>query len=175
MARVALPPEMRAWLLAPGSLTAKLKAHCQAFEVRLLRQAHDRCHADQRALFGMRGGRVIAREVLLCCDGVPVVYAQSVLPAAHAAHWPFLRSLGARSLGSRLFTDARIASGALGFARLGPRHALARRAHDALAGLPGQARIPARRRLYRRGGGRLLVTELFLPAIAGLKPRDELT
>jgi chorismate--pyruvate lyase len=168
MARGAVPPAMRAWLFARGSLTAKLIAHCASFEVRLLRQAPGAALADQRAPLGIRRGRVMVREVLLCCDGEPVVYAQTVLPAAHAAHWPFLRRLGSRSLGSRLFTDARIAAGELQAARLGARDALARRARAEVAGLPAQ-RIPARRRLYRRGGGCLLVTELFLPAIAASK------
>jgi chorismate--pyruvate lyase len=172
-ARIAAPPALRAWLAAPGSLTARLVAHSQRFEVRLLRQAKARCLADQRALLRMRHGPVIAREVLLCCDGVPVVYAQTVLPAAQARSWPLLRGLGARSLGSKLFADARIAAGELQHARLAPGDALARRARAALTKLPAQARIPARRRLYRRGGNSLLVTELFLPAIAELEQRNE--
>ena len=169
MARAVMPETMRAWLFSRGSLTARLVAHCAAFEVRLLRQAMGTPLADQRERLGMRRGRVVSREVLLCCDGVPVVYAQTALPAAHLAAWPFLRRLGARSLGSRLYTDARIDAGALQAARLAPRHALAKRARMAVAGLPAQ-RLPARRRLYRRGGTNLLVTELFLPAVMALNP-----
>lgn len=169
MARAVMPEAMRAWLFSRYSLTARLVAHCAAFEVRLLRQARSTPLADQRDPLGMRRGRVVSREVLLCCDGVPVVYAQTALPASHLAAWPFLRGLGARSLGSRLYTDARIVAGALQATRLASGHALAKRARMAVPGLPAQ-RIPARRRLYRRGGTSLLVTELFLPAVMALNP-----
>jgi chorismate--pyruvate lyase len=166
-------PALRAWLTSPGSLTARLRSHCDNFEVRLLRQAHRVCLPDQARTIGLaRRGRVLEREVLLCCDGRPVVYAQTVAPASCSANdWPFLSKLGSRSLGAALFGDPRITHGPLQHARLGAGHPLLRRA---LAALPLQecgVPLHARRRQYRRRGGVLLVTELFLPAIAQLTPR----
>ena len=173
VAPVHAAPALRDWLLAPGSLTARLRAHCLRFDVRVLRQASALCVSDQAAAVGLaRPLRVQEREVLLLCDGLPVVYAQTVLPAGRSsADWPFFHALGSRSLGSALFCDPAIVRGALQHARLSARHPLARRALAALPSADPGATLHARRCLYRRRRGLLLVTELFLPAIAQLMPR----
>lgn len=173
LAAVHAAPALRGWLFAPGSLTARLRAHCRHFSVRLLRQGSAVCLADQASEIGLaRAKRVQEREVLLLCDGVPVVYAQTVLPAGRSgADWPFFNALGSRSLGSALFHDPRIARGALQHARLSARHPLAQRALAALPSPDVATTLHARRCLYRRRRGLLLVTELFLPAIAQLMPR----
>ena len=173
VAAVGASPALRGWLVSPGSLTARLRAHCSRFDVRLLRQSHAVCLPDQaRAIGFARPGRVIEREVLLCCDGLPVVYAQTVVPApCSASDWPFFSALGSRSLGSALFRDPRIVRGALQHARLTPRHPLAQRTLALAPAQAGCAVLHARRCLYRRRHGLLLVTELFLPAIAHLRPR----
>ena len=173
VAAVHAAPGLRDWLRAPGSLTARLRAHCLRFDVHLLRQGGAICLADQApALALARTTRVLEREVLLLCDGLPVVYAQTVVPAARSgADWPFFNALGSRSLGSALFHDPRITRGGLQHARLCARHPLAQRALAALTpGEPASA-FHARRCLYRRQRGLLLVTELFLPAITQLMPR----
>jgi len=173
MAPVHAAPALRDWLVAPGSLTARLRLHCRRFDVRVLRQGSAVCLADQASEIGLaRPMRVQQREVLLLCDGVPVVYAQTVLPAGRGrADWPFFKVLGSRSLGSALFHDPAITRGALQHARLSARHPLAQRALAALPSHAPGATLHARRCLYRRRRGRLLVTELFLPAIAQLMPR----
>jgi chorismate--pyruvate lyase len=158
------PPFLQPWLLEPGSLTARLQAHCRHFEVRLLRQSHGVCQPDQAGVIGLaRAARVREREVLLCCDGEPVVYAHTVAALACAADWPFFNRLGQRSLGTALFSDPLIARGRLQHARLHARHALPACRDERL--------LHARRCLYRRHRGLLLVTELFLPTLARLAPR----
>ncbi|HEY8607292.1 MAG TPA: chorismate lyase [Noviherbaspirillum sp.] len=161
---------MRGWLTDTMSLTAKLQRHCGHFRVQRLAQSNNACLPDERALLGLpRRLQVQAREVLLRCDGRPVVYAHTVVPlSASAADWPFFRRLGERSLGSTLFGDPRVRRGSLQYARLHSRHPLARRAAAAL-GTPLDAPLLARRCLYRRRRGLLLVTELFLPAIVALR------
>ena len=73
----------------------------------------------RRSAIGMhRPGRVWEREVLLRCDGVPVVFAHTVVPmSATAADWPLFSALGERSLGSTLFYDPLVTRGELEFAR----------------------------------------------------------
>jgi chorismate--pyruvate lyase len=173
VAAVHSAPALRDWLLAPGSMTERLRAHCLRFDVRVLRQGNAVCLADQASVIGLaRPVRVVEREVLLVCDGIPVVYAQTVVPArCSGAAWPFLHALGSRSLGSALFGDPRIARSALQQARLSAHHPLVRRAQAALPSLDAATTLHARRCLYRRWRGLLLVTELFLPAIAQLMPR----
>jgi chorismate--pyruvate lyase len=171
------PASYRRWLAAPGSLTATLKAHSDVFRVQPLRQHGARCLTDEAVEIGLaRPQRVWQREVLLKCDETPVVFAHTVVPlSATAADWPLFGGLGARSLGSTLFGDPRVWRGALQFARLRPGHPLHRRALSALAaqGTPLPAlyasTLYARRCLYRRHAGLLLVTEVFLPAVLALQ------
>lgn len=164
--------EMRDWLVDTGSLTLKLMACSSQFRVRRLRQQCGICLADESAAVALpRRCRVQEREVLLLCDGRPTVYAHTIVPLyATAADWPFFGTLGERSLGSTLFGDPQVTRGPLQFARLRAQHPLAQRAHAVLAGERVDFPIFARRCLYRRCNGALLVTELFLPAIAGLRP-----
>ena len=175
---------MTAWLTAPGSLTARLVAHSNAFRVQRLHQHTALCLADEAAAIGMaRPGRVLEREVLLRCDGVAVVFAHTVVPLSDSAtDWPLFGGLGERSLGSTLFYDPLVRRGALEFARLRTGHPLVQRARAALGVLDGSLDgsrnriiddVPtyyARRCLYRRHQGSLLVTEVFLPPVLALQP-----
>jgi chorismate--pyruvate lyase len=113
------------------------------------------------------------REVLLRCDGRPVVYGHTVVPlCATANDWPLFSALGERSLGSTLFHDPRVQRGRLEFARIRPGHPLLARVHAALgetdAAIDADAIHYARRCVYRRRQGLLLVTEVFLPAVLDL-------
>jgi len=175
---------MRAWLTTPGSLTARLIAHSKEFRVQKLRQAGALCLADEARAIGLpRARRVWEREVLLRCDGRPVVFGHTVVPLnASANDWPLFSVLGERSLGTTLFYDPRVARGRLEFARIRPGHPLHARVAAALgasgaaaagnrdgadAGCPYTTYF-ARRCVYRRRQGLLLVTEVFLPAVLNL-------
>jgi chorismate--pyruvate lyase len=165
---------MRDWLTTPGSLTARLIAHSRQFRVQKLRQAGNLCLADEAAAIGLaRPARVLEREVLLRCDGAPVVYGHTVVPlSATANDWPLFSALGERSLGTTLFYDPLVKRGQLEFARIRPGHPLLARVQAALAReglvLPPDAVHYARRCVYRRRQGLLLVTEVFLPAVLNL-------
>lgn len=164
---------MRRWLSAGGSLTARLIAHSSRFRVQRLHQHSALCLADETHAIGLsQRARVWEREVLLRCDGKPVVFAHTVVPlCATASDWPLFNALGERSLGTTLFHDPRVARGELEFARLKPGHPLYRRAIAALGGEAAPGVLYARRCLYRRRRGTLLVTEVFLPGVLNLMPR----
>jgi chorismate--pyruvate lyase len=171
---VGVDAAMRDWLTTPGSLTARLIAHSRNFRVQKLRQESNICLADEAAAIGLpRPQRVWEREVLLRCDGAPVVYGHTVVPmSATASDWPLFSALGERSLGTTLFHDPLVQRGRLEFARIRPGHPLLARMHAALGADPGQERKNgvyfARRCVYRRHQGLLLVTEVFLPAVLNL-------
>ena len=184
------PQAVRHWLTGSGSLTAKLKDHSQAFRVQRLHQRTAICLNDEAFALGLhRAGRVWEREVLLRCDNTPVVFAHTVVPmSASASDWPLFSALGERSLGATLlFGDPLVRRGLLEFARLREGHPLVLRARAALAlgPEPGPEQAPpdcpprlwyARRCLYRRRQGTLLVTEVFLPSVQNLqlqKPNKE--
>ena len=166
---VNAPPAMRPWLTVAASLTAALQAHSRAFRVECLHQRSARCLGDEAAALGLaRPGGVAERAVLLKCDNKAVVFAHTVVPmTATAADWPLFSALGNASLGSTLFGDRQVRRGTLEDARLGSGHPLLLRARAALGAGAG-AVLYARRCLYRRNRGTLLVTEVFLPAILEL-------
>lgn len=171
---VRAPAAMHGWLTTPGSLTARLVAHSRQFRVQKLRQDVAPCLADEARAIGLaRARRVHEREVLLRCDGQAVVYGHTVVPmSASASDWPLFSALGERSLGATLFYDPLVRRGRLEFARIRPGHPLLARVHAALgeAGSPFDAGAIhyARRCLYRRRQGLLLVTEVFLPEVLEL-------
>ena len=163
---------MRDWLTTSGSLTARLIAHSRQFRVQKLRQAGNLCLADEARAIGLpRPERVWEREVLLRCDGEPVVFAHTVVPmSATATDWPLFSALGERSLGTTLFYDPLVQRGQLEFARIRPGHPLLARLRAALKGDGPRSDTVyyARRCIYRRRQGLLLVTEVFLPAVLNL-------
>ena len=162
------PAAMRHWLTDSASLTVKLMARCEHFRVHRMRQTQALCLADESAALNLpHVKQVREREVLLECDGVPVVFAHTVVPLnANASDWPFFNTLGERSLGTTLFGDPLVQRGSLRFARLRSEHPLVRRACKALGVERLESPLYARRCLFRRKNGVLLVTEVFLPAIA---------
>lgn len=169
---VRAPATMRDWLTTPGSLTARLIAHSRQFRVQKLHQSAAVCLADEAAAIGLpRPQRVWEREVLLRCDGRPAVFGHTVVPMRATAHdWPLFSALGERSLGSTLFYDPRVERGRIEFARIRPGHPLLARLRAALGDgdVDPDALHYARRCVYRRRQGLLLVTEVFLPAVLEL-------
>jgi len=156
---------LHAWLADRGSLTARLVAASRVFAVRLLRQSLARPHPDEASAIGApRRERVVTREVLLVCDGRPVVFAHSIVRRRHLrGAWRSLGALGARPLGAALFADPRVARHPLAFRRLGTGHPLYCAVARALARTPGE--LWARRSLFVFERAPLLVTEVFLPEI----------
>lgn len=168
---VRAPARMRDWLTTEGSLTARLMAHSMTFRVRRLHQNAAMCLADEARAIGLaRPGRVWEREVLLECDGRPRVFGHTVVPTScTASDWPLFSALGERSLGSTLFYDPLVRRGQLEYARIRAGHPLMERVRAALGG-HDDTLYYARRCVYRRHQGLLLVTEVFLPAVLDLKP-----
>jgi chorismate--pyruvate lyase len=164
----------RDWLATKGSLTARLVAASSAFRVRRLHQKVAVCSLEEAAAIGLpRREHVWEREVLLCCDGRPVVFGHTVVPmSASASDWPLFSALGERSLGTTLFYDPLVRRGPLEFARLRDGHPLLARLRAGLGSEAGKSLdghvFHARRCVYRRHQGLLMVTEVFLPAVLDL-------
>lgn len=156
-------PVLRAWLTEPDSLTARCQRHCQDFRVRVLVSAKAVPLVDQSAPRRL----ALVREVLLECDGVPVIFAHTTLSTASKGiltRW--LARLGGRSLGSLLFSYPGFQRGAIEYCRLDARHRLFRRA--AAHGVT-ETCLWARRSIHGFGAQQVVVTEVFLPAIRRLK------
>ena len=191
-----LDSHVQNWLVDRQSLTRKLIQHSQKFQVKKLHQRKARMLNDEALAISISlPGRIWEREVLLICDDQPVVFGHSIVPLQRAFDWPHFAKLGSRSLGSTLFNDPLVKRSALQFARLYPSHPLARRAQRAI-GESLQSLVPAspgetageiypalnptlkpalnssffwaRRCLFQRKSGLMLVTEVLLPACFNL-------
>ncbi len=165
------PRFMHGWLTDDSSLTARIRARCGRFSLQVVSQGKGRVMPDERAALGVaHHGELWLREVLLVADGVPVVFARSLVPATVIpADWHLLHGLGGRPLANVLFDDPRVRRSPLEAARLDARDS---RWHQAVRAT-GHADLPplwARRSAFHRAGTPLLITEVFLPAIRNLAP-----
>lgn len=144
------------WLRGQGSLTRRLTAAGNGdFRVELLQQSAQPARADEALALGMQpGAQVWVREVLLHTAGAPRVFARSVAPLSSlAASGMDLDSLGTRSLGEILFSDARIQRSDIEISTYPAEW------------LPTAHRRPGlwgRRSLFSHASLRLLVCEVFL-------------
>ena len=173
LSAITPPHALRDWLTSKGSLTASLKNHCKRFHIQCLKQRQEICLTDDIKPIGLsRRCKTQVREVLLVCDGQPVVFAHSIITShATSLNWPMLKKLGNNSLGSLLFANPEVTREIPQFARLSHTHALSRRIRTALPEYADTASFYARRCLYRRKRGAMLVTEIFLPEITHLHTR----
>lgn len=158
----------RHWLLHVGSLTRRLQSVSRGFEVRPGRHLYARPQLDEAGLLGLpRRQRVLLREVYLCCDDVPVVFAHSVLPRRSLrGEWQRLGRLGNQPLGTALFMNPGVTRMPLEFKRLSRQHALYRRAVRTLDIRPPA--LWARRSVFRLKHSAIMVTEVFLPQVLTL-------
>ncbi len=162
-----IPGDMLPWLYDRGSLTARIKRACPSgcFRVRVLKQSWGRPLYSETSLLGMRrGGWAIVREVELHCNGVPWVFARSLIPAISlrgAARR--LGMLGDRPLGELLFSDPGTRRAVIQVARLLPRNRLFETATGRMQHVPVE--VWGRRTLFYLADQPLLVNEVFLPDI----------
>jgi chorismate lyase len=154
-----LPYAVRPWLLDESSLTVRLIACCDGqFSVRKLAHRWERPELSEQRLLDLPHGRVaMVRDVLLCCDARPMVFARSVLPLATlTGPLRHLRRLSNQSLGSFLFRQPSLQRTPFEVTRIEPGTGWLP------AYLPGSGPRWARRSRFTVGGRPLLVTEVFL-------------
>ncbi|MBM5573442.1 MULTISPECIES: chorismate lyase [Deefgea] len=160
---LALAPwSLRPWLSERGSLTQRLIAHFPQLTVRVLQQGFRRPHPDETQILQLpSASHVATREVLLCSQERPLVFAHSITCRQHlqAGFHLFERS-GSRPLGALLFADPCIRRSTLAWCKLSPRHPLWQKAQAAVGGQA--ATLWARRSVFYSGAAQLLVTEVFL-------------
>ena len=156
------------WLRDHGSLTRRIQQHCSRFSVQPLRSGLARVAFDEAALLGFPPECfAFSREVFLCADDRPVVFAHSTCAREYLyGSWRAMQGLGNRSLGTLLFTHPLVERHPLHFKSLQSHHPLYKRASEVLGHQPD--RLWARRSLFTLHNAPLLVTEVFLPEILKL-------
>ncbi len=156
------------WLRDAGSLTQRIQQRCERFSVCNVKSGLSRIALDESALLGIAPQRLAwSREVFLCADDQPVVFAHSACAATELrGAWQAVRGLGNKPLGALLFSHPQVVRQPLHYKSLHPHHPLYRRASSVLPDPPD--RLWARRSLFYLHNAPLLVTEVFLPEIIKL-------
>jgi len=157
------------WLRDHGSLTLRIQQRCAAFSVHNVHNCLATAAHDETVLLGLPlRQKIYTREVFLYADGMPVIFAHSVVAPQHLrGAWYALRRLGNHPLGALLFAHPLVERAPLHYKALKPHHALYHRAAAVLDTVPGH--LWARRSLFSLHGAPLLVTEVFLPDILKLQ------
>jgi chorismate--pyruvate lyase len=166
-----ISPGLRSWLFEAGSLTRRLARNCgERFSLRLVSSAWGPPLPDERQALRLAAGRAaLVRQVYLLCDGRPLVFARSVIPPRSLlGKNRRLTRLGSRPLAGLLFGHRPVDRDVLEVAALSPGHPLHALACHDLGPRPAGT-LWARRSVFYPARKPVLVTEVFLPDIAGLR------
>lgn len=153
------------WLTDNGSLTARLQQRYPDFSVMPTYLAY--CgshHCDASVLNIPPATIVLVREVQLCGNNQPVVFAHSILPGKSLrGEWRHLGHLGSKPLGAILFANQNVQRTAFAYKKMFANHVLYQAATKNLSNKP--AYLWARRSVFSLKCTRIMVTEVFLPAL----------
>jgi chorismate--pyruvate lyase len=169
-----------AWVGATGSLSARLARAHPPFSVRVLQQGRAPAWPGEHDSLDLPAHTpLLAREVILCGDGAPLVFARSVtsMQAAHGA-WRAIQGLGTRPLAQLLFSRSEIRRTPLRWQWLPisepSARAIARSWLQATEQTMPARGLWMRHSVFHRAGQALRVAECFLPKLVETWPRSEM-
>ena len=161
-----LKPGLKTWLLDAGSLTAKLlKLSHGKFRVQVLQQVHLRASRSEALALGIGLDTCcLVREVILCGNDEPWVFARSVLPLTSLiGPLRHLRKQGNRPLGAFLFSQPQLKRSPIALSFINRHHAYVPDEYLCNASVWG------RRSIFSVNNKPMLVSEVFLPEFPGSK------
>jgi len=156
---------LSAWLFDVSSLTARIIELCgNNFSVRVISQKWQTIDAEEASAMSLHHVHAaLVREVLLCCNDKPLVYARTVIPSTTIQGAQRLyANMGNRPLGAMLFADRTMRREAVQVGMLSAEH-------EANGYAETDEPVWGRRSVFRVAGKPLLVSEYFLPEILKLK------
>ena len=159
--------DLKSWLFDTGSLTARLLKRCPGrFSVQLLSLERSTPTLDEASALCLQPrSQAIVREVLLCCDNRPVIYARTIIPlSSMRGALRGLATLGNQPLGAVLFADKLMKRKAVEVTTISPAHKC-----YSWTGYKGKEPISGRRSVFVLKGQELLVSEFFLPDLLSQK------
>ncbi len=164
-----IPVALREWMLTPESLTQKVQSRCGGrFHLEIVRHGWVRPQLNERRLLLMPdAARALCREVVLCCDRIPLIFARTIIPHSTlrgAGHR--LSQLGRKPLGELLFRDHSVLRSGLQVACVASGNAMLKGIR--LKSGKKDHSVWGRRSVFFFAGQPLLVSEMFLPAISCL-------
>ena len=165
---------IREWLLDAGSMTKRLRRASSELKVKVVHQQWQRPTLSEAQFMGISpNSRVLARQVLLCCDGEPWVFGHSVLPKESISGYlrKFQALLDMRPLGELLFREPSLRRSGFQVSQLQPSQKefqWATKYHKLEA-----EKLWSRRSLFHVRQKPILVSETFFPAV--FAPTDKIT
>jgi chorismate--pyruvate lyase len=157
------------WVTNQGSLTSRLCAISEEFQVIVHHNRFEKAYPDETFLLSAsndaQGASTLVREVSLVCDGIPLVFGRSILMTRESG--PLARLVeqaGNNSLGVILFACPDIQRGPFHFKRINWRHALYAKSVTALGDHPNSFFL-ARRSVFSLQSEQICVTEVFSPQL----------
>lgn len=157
---------MRAWLEDPGSVTSRIRSACGGeFSLILVNQRKAQPFFTEARILGLAVRHTaLIRQVLLCCTGVPWIFARSVLPVSILrGRNRRLANLGSKPLGEVLFALPGVVRKDVQILPLGSDPVMRRAFEEAVDADPAGAWL--RRSLFLLDNDPLLVSEVFLSNI----------
>lgn len=153
------------WISDRSSLTEKIKQKCLGqFSVNVL--CHEMIPAPDytcEALEIKPGAELLHREVMLCDNEIPLVFACSLLPGdALIGRFGEIRELGARPLGHWIFSEPVLHRQSMEFATIQSDAKLFNRLHTHH---PMTGKIPGRKTVFTGANYPFMVSEFFLPEL----------
>jgi len=158
-----LNTKIKRWLFASGSLTARLIDHCSGeFSVKVISIKRATPTPDEISALGMKPrSHAIIREVHLCCNNEPLVYARTIIPVSSLrGTLRGLALLGNKPLGAVLFSDKSMRRKPMEVTSIKPGH----KCHI-LTQCMVHTTVWGRRSIFSLKQQELLVSEFFLPAL----------
>jgi chorismate--pyruvate lyase len=157
----SIPSPLVSWLFDTSSLTARLINLCgSGFSVRVISQHYQKLDSTEASAMALpQVDSALVREVVLCCNNQPLVYARTVIPVTTIkGSLRKYANMGNRPLGAMLFADRTMQREAVEVSVLPAAHNASQytKSNDAIWG---------RRSVFRVSGKPLLVSEYFLPEL----------
>ncbi|BFT32157.1 chorismate lyase [Alteromonas sp. D210916BOD_24] len=150
---------LKNWLLDTGSLTERVQALCHQFSLELLGQQTLTPQPNELSVLNANGATTYQiREILLCDNDTPWVFARSVIPQAIID--AELSNLGCEPLGKRLFNDARFSRSPFEVGMV----------NAATLGFNRTAPLWGRRSVFSIEQHHMIVAEVFLPQSPAYQP-----
>ncbi len=144
--------QLKNWLLDTGSLTERVQSLSDHFSLELIGQRTQIPHDNELSLLHNNGNTSYqAREILLCGNHQPWVFARSIIPQAFVDRE--LSDLGREPLGKRLFNDTRFTRSQFQLCT----------AQASQFGLNSNQVLWGRRSLFTLDNYSMIVAEVFLP------------
>ena len=153
------------WIQSESSLTIRIKELGIAFSLEVLNQTEQTLSSEQQQQLGTNDSSAIFREVLLKQGGIPLVYAQTIIPKSTlSGSERGLAELGSQPLGQVLFQSPQAIRSEIEFAQVEQDAKLGQYIEQHLQqSIKNDCYI--RRSNFLLNGKPLLVCECFLPAL----------